>query len=339
MQSSPERLSASSKVQFLEDKLVDKINNIKQEIEALNPENRDLQYLPLETLQTILNKYKQIHLLTIGTEYTSTKIKDIADIKEETATESPELLADFESAKEYWMNWYQEYGIDASSLKGLQLSAKGQETMQEMTEKYDFDKILMIPAGISPQDLVANLKFLIFDNTEAEANQNSDKSNPIWINGDIKESTLWSKQTTQPEVIFLKNKDHVDSEADATIKKIKNEKKELLTNIIDNYCETTRDHGYKQIIKMADYLDLKGLDIVQAMILDRQYFDETSHHLFDYGDNNATWLTENQIGTSQCVRLSWNPDFCQWSVSLNDDSSCDDILGSVFTRRLETATC
>lgn len=304
-----------AKPEVEEKTVLSKAESIRDEINTLNPEGLSLNKLSNDVLKQILAKYKKLERVVSGKE------------------DSKELLERFETAKTRWMKLYDKYGIDASSLENLELTDEGLETQKEMAEKYGFDKILMIPAGVSPAELVNNKEFLIFTGSEEE-NQNSNPSNPIYINDKIKASEFWNKKLEKPQVIFLKNKNHVDDKSDETIAKMSADNPELFTDKED---PTTRDCTYPQIEKMESAEGIEGLDFVQAMILDREYFDDTGHHLFDWNDKNATWLTKTKdtAETGSCEDFGWSPGGRQWLVRLDDEACSLGYLGSVFARSLE----
>lgn len=232
-------------------------------------------------------------------------------------------LSDFEKARKYWVEFYERYNIDASSLKNIHLTEDGLETQKEMMEKYGFDKLVMIPKGVSVESLLANDKMAIFTES-GEGKQNTGKNGKIkdWSE-EIIGSDEWKQKTDKPQIIFLKNKKEVDSMEDETMKKIS--------------AGTTRNATYPRVIKMENDLGLEGLDLVEAMIVDRQNFDITGHHLWDRTDNNAVWLTKtaNKIKAGRCVRLFWTPLTGQWLLRLGNKVDYDDDQGSVFTRSLE----
>ena len=298
-----------------------KSESIRDEIKSLNPENLSLDKLPNDTLRKILTGYKRIERVISG--------KD----------ESKELLEGFETAKSHWMDLYKEYGIDATSLENLKLTDAGLEKQREKAEKYGFDKTLMIPAGISPAELIKNDAFMRFSGSEEE-NQTSKpgaKIEDLIYFGDskIKTSEIWNKKLEKPQVIFLKNKNHVDTKGDQTMDTLADEHPELVGDDKDK--AITRNQKYPQIEKMEDALDLEGLDFMQAMILDRDHFNSTGHHLFDYNDKNITWLTKtkDKITTGRCARFHWDPDDRQWVVVLWNDADANGSLGSVFSADLD----
>ena len=244
-----------------------------------------------------------------------------------TGPDGVEIRINMNEEIKKWQDFYKKYNIDSSSLDNLRLSEKGIKDLKETAEEYGFDKIVMIPKGVSAESLVNNDKFAIFIGSEEEK-QNTGTNGKIedWSN-QIIGSDHWKEKTDKPQIILLKNKKNVDSEEDETMKKIGGGK-------------TTRNCKYPEIMKMEKKLDMKGLDIVTAMIMDRQNFDQTDpkHHLWDWNDKNAVWLTKTagKIVKGRCARLYWDPDSCRWRLLLYSESSCDDVLGSVFTRSLET---
>jgi hypothetical protein len=243
-------------------------------------------------------------------------------------------LSDFDVAKEYWIEFYKKYEIDSSSLKNIELTDKGREKKKWAARECGFDKIVMIPIGISQQSLLEKKEFSVFEGSKI-INQNTGKNRRIKDNCDfLIGSKMWQERTGCSQVLFLKNKSRVDDETDETMKKIKNYRPDLLINVGNNYSEGTREHGYKRIKQMEKELDLRGLSFVEVMILDRQYFDEGGFHMFNWDKKNATWLTRTKERGAY-ANFGWDEVDRLWFVNFNFSSYYTHDLGTIFSCCLE----
>lgn len=236
-------------------------------------------------------------------------------------------LSDFEVAREYWMSFCKKYNIDASSLKNIRLTDKGKERMAWAAKEYGFDFLLMIPAGVLAENLSDNKKFLVFKGGDKE-NQDTNEKNPIQVSHDFDE---WI--TLRPQVFYLKNKDQVDKYPDETMKKLaRQEEAFLLVNLLKSVgC------AYPRIVEMEKKLNLNGLDLVSAMILERHYFDECRHHLFSWENCNATWLTKTKdaVTAGTCLSFCWIEEYSLLSITLYNEFDRGSELGSVFVCDIE----
>ena len=211
--------------------------------------------------------------------------------------------------------------------ENIKLTDKSVKEFIELGKRFGFDSLLFIPKGISPNDLINNPDFIVFSGSPQE-NQNTDpektdpqnpdpNKRPTWINENIKtKSKILSTKTTKIQILAYKQKDHVDTKADHT--------------------QDTRDNTYPQIQEIEKKLKLEGLDLTQALFLDRLHFDNTQSHLFVWNKNNAVWLTKTaEVIPGQCVNLRWGPDDRQFFLPLHARGNHYDDLGSVFSRSLE----
>ena len=255
----------------------------------------------------------------------------------ETSPSEERISLDFESIKSYWITFYAKYGIDTSSISNLSLTPEAIKEALDAIKEYGFDKIAIIP-DLSFQELAedsAYETFRTFSDSNAPKDQNTGTNGAIWIDDTIKNHASFKRKPTF-RVVFFKDKtgrvDTIDTATDYTIQKIQREQPELLHNKPD-----TRNQTYPALKEMEGYLGLEGFDLTTALILDREHYDRTASHLFEYQKKNGIFLTStaNEYGADRCAGLRWNPGPRRWDVNLWASGDAYPYIGAGFLRSLD----
>ena len=88
---------------------------------------------------------------------------------------------------------------------------------------------------------------------------------------------------------------------------------------------------------MEKELGLKGLDLTEALLIDRMFFDLNQKHIFDLAENNSLLLTRtaDRIPDS-CSYIEWNSGYHpQYVVSKTGKDESYKFRGSIFCLDLD----
>ena len=181
---------------------------------------------------------------------------------------------------------------------------RNREAMQEQIEKFGFDEVLIIPAGIKLDDA--------FDKEMTKGYKKKD--------GSKGEPTYWG----------IKKEDIKDDDRSAQNRLIlvhKNKAKDL-------YDTPETLPILKETLgkKAGSFKQEEGLTAEEYFVFQRLYFEETGENLDEKG---STWLPGSRMGKeagSLVVRADWGPDDAQVVVNANSPGLSYDYVGCRLSR-------